>query len=184
MKDFTRKDLMFTLCGLNCSLSPMRLGGYCPGCGGGVGNQACAIARCSLQHDSLEYCFLCSDFPCQKYEGAEEYDSFITHQRQLSDIQRAREIGIDAYDKEQTRKSEILHTLLAEYNDGRRKSFYCVAVNLLPLTRIEKIMEQIANQPALDTLPMKIKAAYVISLFENDASQEGLVLSLRKKPAA
>ena len=162
----------------------MRLGEYCPGCGGGAGNQACTIARCSLEHDHVEYCYLCPDFPCPRFKGAEDYDSFITHQRQLRDIKRAQEIGIQAYNQELTRKSEILHALLAGYNDGRRKSFYCVAVNLLPLTQIEKIMEQVANHPALDTLPMKTKAAYVVSLFENDALQEGLVLSLRKKPAA
>ena len=132
MKDFNRKDLSFSLCGLNCSLCPMRLGGYCPGCGGGPGNQSCAIAKCSLQHDGVEYCFLCPEFPCDKFDGAEDCDSFITHQRQLSDIERAKEIGIDAYHKEQTRKVEILQTLLDEYNDGRKKTFYCLAVNLLP----------------------------------------------------
>lgn len=184
MKDFTRKDLMFSLCGLNCSLCPMRLGGYCSGCGGGPGNQSCAIAKCSLQHDGVEYCFLCPEFPCEKYDGAEDYDSFITHQRQLSDIKRAREIGMEAYNTEQIRKSEILQTLLADYNDGRSKTFYCVAVNLLPLPQIEKIMDQVANNPSLSSLPMKDKAAYLVALFQGYASQKGLLLKLRKKPAA
>lgn len=184
MNDFARKDLSFSLCGLNCGLCPMGLGGYCPGCGGGAGNQPCAIARCSLQHDRVEYCFLCPDFPCQKYDGAEEYDSFITHQRQLSDIKRASEIGIEAYNKEQIRKSEILQTLLADYNDGRRKTFYCVAVNLLPLPQIEKIMEQADNNTSLRSLSIKEKSAYLVALFQDTASQEGLVLKLRRKPSA
>jgi hypothetical protein len=184
MKDLSRKDLTFSLCGLNCGLCPMRLGGYCPGCGGGAGNQPCAIARCSLQHDSVEYCFLCSEFPCTKYDGAEAYDSFITHQRQPSDIQRAQEIGMEAYDIEQTKKYEILKTLLSNYDDGRRKMFYCVAVNLLPLPQIEKIMEQVADNPSIDSLTVKEKAAYIVALFQDDASREGLVLKLRKKPAA
>ncbi len=165
-------------------MCPMRLGGYCPGCGGGPGNQPCAIARCSLQRDNVEYCFLCSDFPCQKYDGAEETDSFITHQRQLSDIERAREIGINAYNKEQTRKSEILHTLLAEYNDGRKKTFFCLAVNLLPLPQIEEVMDQVANNPSLCVVTLKDKAAYVVALFEDVASRSGLILKLRKKPVA
>ncbi len=94
------------------------------------------------------------------------------------------EIGIEAYNQELTRKSEILHTLLAEYNDGRRKSFYCLAVNLLPLPKIETIMEELASDLPLNALPLKEKAAYVAALFENDASQERLVLKLRKKPSA
>ena len=34
MKGFTRDETRFSLCGLNCALCSMRLGGYCPGCGG------------------------------------------------------------------------------------------------------------------------------------------------------
>ena len=184
MKDFCRNDLSFSLCGLNCSLCPMRLGGYCPGCGGGAGNQACAIARCSLQHDHIEYCFRCPEFPCSNYFGVEEYDSFITHQRQLRDLQRAQEIGTKAYNQELTRKSAILQTLLAEYNDGRRKTFYFRAVNLLPLYQVEGVMQQVSNDPALNALPIKEKAACVVALFEAVASRDGLVLKLRKKSAA
>ena len=184
MKDFCRNDLSFSLCGLNCSLCPMRLGGYCPGCGGGAGNQTCAIARCSLQHDHIEYCFRCPEFPCSHYIGVEEYDSFITHQRQLRDLQRAQEIGIKAYNQELTRKSAILQTLLAEYNDGRRKTFYFIAVNLLPLYQVEGVMQQVSNDPALNALPIKEKAACVVALFEAVASRDGLVLKLRKKSAA
>ena len=162
----------------------MRLGGYCPGCGGGAGNQTCAIARCSLQHDHIEYCFRCPEFPCSHYIGVEEYDSFITHQRQLRDLQRAQEIGIKAYNQELTRKSAILQTLLAEYNDGRRKTFYFIAVNLLPLYQVEGVMQQVSNDPALNALPIKEKAACVVALFEAVASRDGLVLKLRKKSAA
>lgn len=181
MKDFSRNDLSLSLCGLNCKLCPMQLGGYCPGCGGGAGNQPCAIARCSLQHDHVQYCFLCSEYPCSNYAGAEDYDSFITHQHQLGDIQRASEIGIDAYNQEQQRKFEILQSLLAEFNDGRKKTFYCVAVNLLPLGQLEGIMKQITNNPSLKALPLKDQVAKVVALFEEEASREGLVLKLRKK---
>ena len=51
MKGFEREDQLFSLCGLNCGLCSMHLGGYCPGCGGGAGNQACAIARCAMQKE-------------------------------------------------------------------------------------------------------------------------------------
>lgn len=181
MKDFIRKDLSLSLCGLNCRLCPMYLGGNCPGCGGGPGNQSCTIAKCSLQHDKVEYCFLCPDFPCLRYEDAGKYDSFITHQRQLSDIKRAQVIGIEDYNREQLRKSEILQILLSEYNDGRRKTFFCLAINLIPLPDIEKIMNEAANHTSLSELNLKEKAEYIVSLFQNFAAQEGLVLKLRKK---
>lgn len=42
-----------------------------------------------------------------------------------------KEIGVEVYHLEQGRKLEILKFLLEHYNDGRRKSFFCPAVNLL-----------------------------------------------------
>lgn len=170
MKGFQRSDLTFSLCGLKCCLCPMHLGGYCPGCGGGDGNQSCAIARCSLSHGQVEYCFLCEEFPCQRYENAEEYDSFVTHQRQLRDMAKAQEIGSEAWHAELERKAEILKLLLSEYNDGRRKSFYGVAVNLLPLAEIEAVMEQ-----------PELSAEQIVSQFQKIAGKQGIILKLRKK---
>lgn len=45
MKGFKRNNQLLSLCGLNCGLCPMHIDGYCPGCGGGAGNQSCRIAR-------------------------------------------------------------------------------------------------------------------------------------------
>ena len=53
MKGFKRNNQLLSLCGLNCGLCPMHIDGYCPGCGGGAGNQSCRIARCSLEHDHI-----------------------------------------------------------------------------------------------------------------------------------
>ncbi|MDD4168870.1 MAG: DUF3795 domain-containing protein [Desulfotomaculaceae bacterium] len=184
MKDFNRTNLSFSLCGLNCGLCPMRLSGHCPGCGGGAGNQSCAIAKCSLQHDKVEYCFLCPDYPCRRYEGTEEYDSFITHQRQLRDIKRAQGMGIEAYNKEQARKAQILQTLLSDYNEGRRKTFYCVAINLLSLQDIENAMKQAAENSSFSSLTIKEKAENIASIFQHYAAKQGIGLKLRKKKRA
>jgi len=182
IKDFNRTNLSFSLCGLNCGLCPMRLGGHCPGCGGGAGNQSCTIAKCSLQHDKVEYCFLCPKYPCQRYEGIEEYDSFITHQRQLRDIAKAQDMGIDAYNEEQVKKAEILQTLLSDYNDGRKKTFYCVAINLLPLKDIEHVINQVVYNRDLNNLTIKERAEHIVSLFQKLAIKHGVVLRLRKNP--
>lgn len=57
MKGFNRPNQLFSLCGLNCGLCPMFLNQYCPGCGGGEGNQSCKIAKYSMEHDGAQYCF-------------------------------------------------------------------------------------------------------------------------------
>lgn len=181
MKDFNRTNLSFSLCGLNCELCVMHLARYCPGCGGGVGNQSCAIAKCSLQHDKVEFCFLCPEYPCRIYEGIEEYDSFITHQRQLKDTIKAQEMGIESYCEEQHQKAKILKILLSDYNDGRRKTFYCVAINLLPLKDIENVMNYVVENASFNNLTIKEKAENIVSLFQDLAAKQGIILRLRKK---
>lgn len=184
MKNFHRENLLFSLCGLNCGLCPMYLGDYCPRCGGGPGNQSCAIAKCSLAHNQVEYCYQCGEFPCVKYEGIGDYDSFITHQRQVLDIERAREIGIDEYNEEQQRKIRILHSLLYEYNDGGRKSFYCMAINLLPLTETEKILDELIADSQFSAASLREKVEFIVSRFQSLAKEQGVELKLRKKPKA
>ncbi len=179
MKNFERKDLMFSLCGLNCALCTMKLDGYCPGCGGGAGNQGCAIAKCSLQHN-IDYCFECEKYPCDKYKGIDEFDSFIIHRHQLIDMEKAQRIGIEAYHAELNEKSVILKILLANFNDGRRKGFYCIAVNLMSLQDIKEVMSQIQNNIS-ETSTIKEKATIVAELFTKKANEQGIVLKLNKK---
>ena len=74
MKGFERKNQLFSLCGLNCGLCPMFLGKHCGGCGNG--NQSCGIAKCSLEHGKIEYCYECESYPCEKYRYIDKYDSY------------------------------------------------------------------------------------------------------------
>ena len=86
-----------------------------------------------MKHDSVEYCFQCSEYPCGKYDHIDDFDSFITHRSRRSDMEKAKRFGIAAYNAEQAEKAKILEVFLSSYNDGRKKTLYCVAVNLLEL---------------------------------------------------
>ena len=88
MKGFARKETRFSLCGLNCDLCSMHLGGYCPGCGGGAGNQSCAKARCSLEH-GIQFCWECPEYPCPHYKDFDDGDSFVPHRNRQQDIAQA-----------------------------------------------------------------------------------------------
>lgn len=154
MEPFKQKNQLLSLCGLNCGLCPMRLGGHCGGCGNG--NRACAVARCSLEQERpIEYCYECRRYPCERYRHIDEFDSFITHRRQKADAEKAQKLGIDAYNREQTEKLGMLTKLLAEYNDGRKKALFCTAVNLLPLDDLREILQMLAESTALAALPEK-----------------------------
>ena len=48
-------------------------------------------------------------------------------------------MGMETYLEELGEKTAILEKLLAGYNDGRRKSFFCLAVNLLELSDCQEM---------------------------------------------
>ena len=181
MKNFQRSNLFFSLCGLNCGLCPMNLNQYCPGCGGGEGNQSCSIAKCSLQHGNVEYCSQCKNYPCEKYNNIDDFDSFITHRNQKSDLEKSKEIGIEKYNLEQEEKIRILDYLLSNYNDGRRKSFFCVAVNLLDISELKAALRLVSENKELSLLSKKQSASYVVDILNSIADKRGIKLKLNKK---
>ena len=179
MKGFLREDHLLSLCGLNCGLCPMRLYGHCGGCGNG--NQSCAIARCSMEHGAPAYCYQCARYPCERHRTPEEYDSFITHQNRLRDLEKARRIGAAAYDREQMEKVRLLEYLLERYNDGRRKTLYCVAVNLLELVDLQAALSSVEGDPAFPALSRAQQCARVSDALQDTAARLGVRLTLRRK---
>lgn len=175
MKGFTRKNQLFSLCGLNCGLCTMHLGGHCGGCGNG--NQSCKIARCSLEH-GVEYCCECPHYPCEKYETIDEYDSFITHRKRKADMEKLKTIGADRYNAEQEEKVRLLDYLLSSCNDGRRKTFFCLAVNLLELSDVQDAVGQLM---AADVSTVKERAVYAAALLQKAADAKGISLKLNRK---
>lgn len=179
MKDFHRDHPHFSLCGLNCGLCTMHIGGYCPGCGGGEGNQSCSIARCSLGH-GVQFCSDCPQYPCAEYDGIDAYDSFISTQNMRSNLEKVKRIGAAAYHVELDEKIAILAVLLERYNDGRHKSPFCTAVNLLELAPLRAVMETL-EQEATDAMTQKEKAAIASKLLQDAAALQGVCLKMRKK---
>ena len=169
MKGFNRQNQLFSLCGLNCGLCPMFLNKNCPGCGGGEGNQSCKIARCRMEHNGAQYDYI------------DDFDSFITHRNRKSDMEKAKRLGIDAYNAEQAEKANILEVLLSNYNDGRKKTLFCVAVNLLELQDLQTVLKEIDCKPDMETLTFKEKSAFVAGLLQDAAVMKNIDLNLRKK---
>ena len=181
MKGFTREETRFSLCGLNCCLCSMHLGGYCPGCGGGAGNQSCSIAKCSLEHGGVPFCWACPEYPCPRYEGFDDGDSFVPHRNRQQDIAQAREIGLEAYLAQLEEKRAILEKLLAHYNDGRRKTFFNTAVYLLSLEDLQSVMAVLDGRPELEGQPIKERALAAVGLLQKAADRLGISLKLNKK---
>lgn len=88
---------------------------------------------------------------------------------------------MESYTREQERKVKMLQQLLTEYNDGKRKTFYGLAVNLLPLEDLERILKEVAALPDFQEGTLKEKAAMLAERFLQAADERGVMLKLRKK---
>lgn len=180
-----RQYPLFSACGLNCGLCTRHQTegkSRCPGCAGenfSAVHPACGVLSC-CQRRGHEYCYECEAYPCEKYTGADAADSFITHLHQFSDMEKAETLGIIAYQNELDEKIAILEKLLTVYNDGRRKSFYCLAVNLLTLADVRAVMAVIEAECQPDW-SVKEKAKAAAHVFQETAEKRGLSLKLRKK---
>lgn len=99
----------------------------------------------------------------------------------MSDIEKCRRTGIAAYNAEQEEKRRILEYLLSNFNDGRRKTLFSVAVNLLNIEELQSILQQLAADKAINDMELKEKAALVTKYLQDTAEKRKIVLKLRKK---
>jgi hypothetical protein len=186
LKEYKRDYPLFSLCGLNCGLCPhyqTKAESKCPGCGGEdfhIKHPTCAVVTCNIRHDQVEYCFQCTSFPCEKYRNQSNTDSFITYRNVISDFEKVNKEGIDQYKIELNEKVKILEFLIDNYNDGRRKSFYCLAVNLLQLKDLKDIIKEINEKISKQDAAIKNKIEQIIQLFESKAKNKNIELRLRK----
>ena len=99
----------------------------------------------------------------------------------MKDFEKAKNIGIKVYKKELNEKIKILEDLLKNYNDGKRKSFFCISVNLLELNDIKNILKQIKKETKSENLSIKEKSIIAVKLFEAIAKERNLSLKLTPK---
>ena len=96
------------ICGLFCKTCPQFAGGTCAGCLSGHVAETCASCRhgfrdCAREH-GVTWCHECGDFPCdrlRKFRDVHVVDGISHHEHILEYVSRQREIGVEAWVKEQ-----------------------------------------------------------------------------------
>lgn len=186
-REYRRSEPLFSQCGLNCGLCPMyhiREESHCPGCGG-PGRPSCPILRCAGEHGGVEFCSLCPDWPCQRYVQ-EQADSFIPHRNARRDLETVKRVGLEHYRETLGKKMEGLRFLLERCNDGRRKSLFCTAVNLLELEDVEAVIARLEEEfgPEYPPEEQKDRGSRAAELFRERAQTRGgsLKLERQRKP--
>ena len=177
-------------CGLDCGLCPIyytKGPSRCPGCCGSDffnKHPSCSIITCCVKQHNFETCAECEEFPCSKIDKWDKYDSFISHKVSLSNLELIKEKGIDQFLTQQKRRMELLNIMLEDFNEGRSKSFYCIATALLPLDDLEKILQESKQQiieEGIDLNDLKAKSKILKNTLSKIANSKSIELKLKRK---
>lgn len=143
------------------------------------------MLHCIVRKEGIEFCWQCPDSDsCEKWnlhrEYSHQYDTFVSYYALEDNIAYQKEHGAEAFENRQAEKAKFLHELLDEFNEGRSKSYFCIAVTMLETGDIKDALEQARREST--GLDIKAKAKLMHSLLDELASAKGLTLSLRKPP--
>jgi len=140
-------------CGLDCGLCPRyhtEGDSRCPGCCGPKffdKHPSCGFITCCVKKKGLEVCAQCDEFPCTRTEDSENVlDSFVTHRKTLPNLYLIKAHGLAAFMEQQKKRIELLETMITDFNDGKSKSFYCIAATLLPVADLETAVMNSENR--------------------------------------
>ncbi|NPV01608.1 MAG: DUF3795 domain-containing protein [Brevinematales bacterium] len=176
-----RKHPEIGCCGLECGLCPRYYtdgGSRCPGCGGEGFEEkhpSCGFVTCCVKKHETEACGLCAEFPCGRFDNETgEHDSFITHRNVMSNSREIGKAGMDAFIKGLAGRMSALEIMLRDYDDGRSKSFYCLACALLSPDTLKSVIGGIPPEG-----DRKARAKELRERLEELAGKEGIELKLR-----
>jgi hypothetical protein len=145
MKEALKKYPAIGCCGIDCGLCPRfhtKGDSACPGCGGlhfKDKHPSCGYVTCCVIKNGFEVCSDCNNYPCSRFDSERKgFDSFVTHKKIFANLDFIKKNGIDRFIDQQKLRMNILMDLLAHYDDGRSKSFFCISCALLPLDSLQK----------------------------------------------
>jgi hypothetical protein len=175
------------ICGLSCRLCPSF---YTQGesrCGGCKSEMrvavGCPFITCAVKRRGIEFCWDCDESSsCDRWRGHRDHgkahDTFVSYQKLESNIEFIGRQGLAAFVAEQKRRGALLETMLAEFNDGRSKRFFCVAATVMDLDHLKAIVARATKEPP--GMDLKARAKALRAALEAVARQEGYLLGLRK----
>jgi len=151
-------------CGLDCGLCPRfyTVGpSRCPGCAGPnffKKHPSCSFITCCVKKKNLEVCGQCFEFPCSKFKSAEEYQklqdssSYPPDKKILQNLKFIKKYGIEKFMVQQKSRIKLLKTMIADFNDGRSRSFFCRAAALLDLKILKSSLDKASQKIKTDKI--------------------------------
>ena len=147
----TTKYLEVGICGLSCKLCPAyhrATKSKCDGCKSKSRmNAGCTFIRCAKQKKNIEFCWDCTESKsCDKWkkhrEFSKKHDSFVCYQKLNDNIFFIENKGIEKFCRNQNVRKKLLEEMLEDFNEGRSKSYYCIAATVIELEELKKALSE------------------------------------------
>ena len=176
------------ICGLSCRLCPRYHTDGPSRCGGcksefrtGAG---CPFITCAVKKKGIEFCGTCRENnTCEKWakhrESGKKSDSFTCYQKLEDNIACIRKNGLNGFEILQKKREHLLREMLQEFNEGRSKSYYCIAAAVLETGELEEALAQ-AHQNS-EGPGIKERSGIFHRILNEIAQQRNYSLKLRKK---
>jgi len=175
------------VCGLSCRLCPWHHSkgeSRCAGCKSKFRMAAgCPFITCAVKKKGLEFCWDCiENEDCEKWkkrrDAGRKYDSFTCYQKLEDNIAFIQKNGLDEFERVQKLREELLKEMLQEFNEGRSKTYYCIASTVLEIEELEAALKHPRDAP--EKLDLKGKARLLHGILDGVAEKKRYCLKLRK----
>lgn len=175
------------ICGLSCRLCPMYntvTESRCLGCKSPERMKVgCPFITCAIKKKGIEFCWDCDELvTCEKWlchrEAGKRADSFKCYQTLESDISFILTNGVAKFNGIQIQRSELLKEMLQEFNEGRSKSYYCIACTVLAIEELNEALKEARKMS--EGSGIKEKSGILHTILDHIAHKKGYTLKLRK----
>ncbi len=139
------------VCGLSCRLCPRYHTDGSSRCGGckspfrmGAG---CPFVTCAVKKKGIELCTDCAEGEtCERWKAHRDFsktrDTFVCYQKLQDNVMFIKSHGIRAFEEDAEKRCKLLEVMLAGYDDGRSKGFFCVAATVMEIGELEQALAE------------------------------------------
>ena len=175
------------VCGLSCRLCPAYNAGaksWCDGCKRekrkAVG---CPFLTCALKKKKVEFCWDCTEYnECERWLRHRTYgkkaDSFKCYQTLEHDIAFIQKNGVAPFEQDQKHRERLLKEMLKDFNEGRSKSYYCIAATVFDVEELKEVVTRAKKESK--GLDIKGRSRILHSMLDDRAQKSNYFLKLRK----
>lgn len=143
----------------------------------------CPFITCAVKKEGIEFCWECAEGQtCIKWREhrtfSRKHDTFVCYQKLEDNIVFIQQNGAKEFEKTQQTRERLLRDMLDGFNEGRSKTYYCIAATVLEVEELKAALAQVKRVSA--ELDLREKSKLLHYLLDEIAVRKRYVLKLRK----